>query len=132
MNPETTRIGWIGTGVMGASMAGHLRAAGFDLTVTTRSKERASGVLEAGARWADTPSDVAAESDIVFSIVGDQTAAEDLVQESFIRVYRNAKDFKTIAKFSTWLYRIASNCASSFTARHMRPWSKPFTHMEAM
>ena len=68
--PGTTRIGWIGTGVMGASMAGHLRAAGFGLTVTTRSKERASGVLEAGARWADTPSDVAAESDIVFSIVG--------------------------------------------------------------
>lgn len=68
--PGSTRIGWIGTGVMGASMAGHLQQAGYDLTLTTRSKERAAGLLDAGAQWADTPAEVAAASDIVFSIVG--------------------------------------------------------------
>lgn len=58
----------------------------------------------------------------VYSIVGDRSAAEDLVQESFIRVYRNAKDFKTIAKFSTWLYRIGRNLAlNEIRNRKRRP-----------
>lgn len=69
-SPGTTRVGWIGTGVMGASMAGHLRAAGYDLKVTTRTRKRAGELLAAGATWADTPADVAAASDVVFSIVG--------------------------------------------------------------
>jgi 3-hydroxyisobutyrate dehydrogenase len=68
--PGSTRIGWIGTGVMGASMAGHLAGAGYELTVTTRRKERADALLAAGAEWADTPAEAAARSDMVFSMVG--------------------------------------------------------------
>src|SRR5207237_1059186 len=66
----TTRLGWIGTGVMGASMCGHLLGHGFPVTVTTRTRARAEGLLEAGAAWADTPAGVADASDIVFSMVG--------------------------------------------------------------
>jgi 3-hydroxyisobutyrate dehydrogenase len=65
-----TRIGWIGTGVMGASMCGHLIDAGHPATVTTRTRERAEPLLAKGAAWADTPAEVAAASDVVFSIVG--------------------------------------------------------------
>ncbi|ADP83429.1 NAD(P)-dependent oxidoreductase [Pseudofrankia inefficax] len=68
--PGTTRVGWIGTGVMGAAMAGHLLRQGYGLTVTTRTRDRAKELLDAGADWADTPADVAAASDIVFSMVG--------------------------------------------------------------
>ncbi len=68
--PGRTRIGWIGTGVMGAPMCGHLMEAGFPATVTTRSRERARGLLERGAVWADTPAAVAARSDVIFSMVG--------------------------------------------------------------
>jgi 3-hydroxyisobutyrate dehydrogenase len=68
--PGATRIGWIGTGVMGASMAGHLLGAGYELTATTRRRVRAEPLLAAGAAWADTPAEVAAASDIVFSMVG--------------------------------------------------------------
>lgn len=68
--PGKTRVGWIGTGVMGASMVGHLIKAGFSATVYNRSKAKADGVLALGAKWADTPQKVAAESDVVFSIVG--------------------------------------------------------------
>lgn len=68
--PGTTRIGWIGTGVMGASMVGHLIKAGFSATVYNRSKSKADGVLALGAKWADTPRQVAEQSDVVFSIVG--------------------------------------------------------------
>lgn len=55
---------------MGRSMAGHLLAAGFPLTVTTRTRSRAEPLLAAGAAWAETPRAVAEASDIVCSIVG--------------------------------------------------------------
>ena len=68
--PNKTRIGWIGTGVMGSSMCGHLLAAGYSATVYSRTKQKASALLDRGAHWADSPAAVAAESDVVFSIVG--------------------------------------------------------------
>ena len=68
--PGTTRIGWIGTGVMGASMCGHLMAQGFEATIYTRSKEKAQSLLDQGAQWADSPKAVAESSDVIFAIVG--------------------------------------------------------------
>ncbi len=68
--PGKTRIGWIGTGVMGASMVGHLMTAGFTATVFNRRKEKAEPLLEKGAKWAESPAAVAAVSDVIFSIVG--------------------------------------------------------------
>jgi 3-hydroxyisobutyrate dehydrogenase len=68
--PGETRIGWIGTGVMGASMCGHLMAKGFKATVFNRSKDKAAGLVSKGAAWADTPKAVAEASDVIFSIVG--------------------------------------------------------------
>ncbi len=69
-DPDRTRIGWIGTGVMGGSMCGHLLARGYKVTVTTRTRARAEGLLAGGAAWVDTPAEVAAVSDIVISMVG--------------------------------------------------------------
>ena len=68
--PGKTRIGWIGTGVMGTSMCGHLMAAGFSATVFNRTRSKAEPLLAKGARWADSPKQVAEASDVVFSIVG--------------------------------------------------------------
>jgi 3-hydroxyisobutyrate dehydrogenase len=68
--PGKTRIGWIGTGVMGVSMVGHLMAAGFAATVFNRRKEKAEPLLAIGARWAASPKAVAEASDVVFAIVG--------------------------------------------------------------
>jgi 3-hydroxyisobutyrate dehydrogenase len=68
--PEKTRIGWIGTGVMGRSMCGHLMAAGYKASVFNRSIEKAQPLVEKGAELADSPRAVAARSDVVFSIVG--------------------------------------------------------------
>ena len=69
-DPTTTRLGWIGTGVMGRSMAGRLRDAGFSLTVFSRRQESAASLLDRGAAWADSPRAVAAVSDVVFTMVG--------------------------------------------------------------
>ncbi len=68
--PGTTRVGWIGTGVMGRWMCQHVMSKGFSATVYNRSKAKAEPLLELGARWADTPKQVAEASDMVFAIVG--------------------------------------------------------------
>jgi 3-hydroxyisobutyrate dehydrogenase len=68
--PGKTRLGWIGTGVMGQSMCGHLMARGFAMTVYNRSKAKAQPLLDRGAAWADSPRQVAQQSDVVFAIVG--------------------------------------------------------------
>jgi len=70
ISPGTTKIGWIGTGVMGSSMVGHLMAAGYSATIYTRSKSKSDGLLAKGAKWADSPKSVAEQSDVIFSIVG--------------------------------------------------------------
>src|SRR3954447_25976005 len=70
ISPERTRIGWIGAGVMGRSMCGHLFAANYKVTLFTRTKEKSDELLKQGATWAASPRDVAAASDIVISIVG--------------------------------------------------------------
>ncbi|QDU36748.1 2-hydroxy-3-oxopropionate reductase [Maioricimonas rarisocia] len=68
--PGQTKIGWVGTGVMGASMCGHLIDKGFSATVYTRSREKAQPLLDKGATWADSPKAVAEQSDVIFAIVG--------------------------------------------------------------
>jgi 3-hydroxyisobutyrate dehydrogenase len=69
-DPGKTRIGWIGTGVMGRWMCQHLMTKGYQATVYNRSKDKAKPLVEQGAAWADTPKQVADKSDIVFAIVG--------------------------------------------------------------
>jgi 3-hydroxyisobutyrate dehydrogenase len=68
--PGKTRVGWIGTGVMGRWMCGHLTAKGYRATVYNRSRDKAKPLLDEGAAWADSPRAVAEKSDVVFAIVG--------------------------------------------------------------
>lgn len=65
-----TRIGWIGTGVMGRWMCLHAINKGFSATVYNRSREKAQPLIDLGATFADSPKAVAERSDIVFAIVG--------------------------------------------------------------
>jgi 3-hydroxyisobutyrate dehydrogenase len=68
--PGQTRVGWIGTGVMGRWMCHHLLTKGYRATVFNRSKDKAQPLLEQGAAWAESPKAVAQHSDVVFAIVG--------------------------------------------------------------
>jgi 3-hydroxyisobutyrate dehydrogenase len=67
---DLQRIGWIGTGIMGASMCGHLMTAGHPATIFTRTRTRAEPLLARGAVWTDTPRAVAAAADVIFTMVG--------------------------------------------------------------
>jgi 3-hydroxyisobutyrate dehydrogenase len=67
---EKTVIGFVGIGVMGRSMAGHLLTAGYPVHVFNRTKEKAQALLDRGAVWQDSAGDVAAVVDVVITIVG--------------------------------------------------------------
>src|SRR5581483_6136403 len=68
--PGKTRIGWIGTGVMGRWMCQHLISKGYQATAYNRSADKVRPLVEAGAVQADSPRAVAERSDVVFAIVG--------------------------------------------------------------
>src|SRR4051794_38014281 len=68
--PGITRIGWIGTGVMGRWMCEHCIKKGYSATVYNRSRDKAQPLLDLGAKFAETPKAVAEQSDVVFAIVG--------------------------------------------------------------
>jgi 3-hydroxyisobutyrate dehydrogenase len=70
VDPATTRVGWIGTGIMGAAMCGHVLDAGYQTTVYNRTPEKAADLVSRGAAVASSPAAVAAESDVVFTMVG--------------------------------------------------------------
>jgi 3-hydroxyisobutyrate dehydrogenase len=67
---EKPVVGWIGTGVMGASMLSNVLDKGYEGIVYTRTKEKAAGVLAKGARWAESVSMLASKSDVIITMVG--------------------------------------------------------------
>ncbi len=69
-SPQSTRVGWIGTGVMGTSMCGHLMSAGYAVTVFNRTRARAEPLLARGAVWAESPRAVAQAADVIVTMVG--------------------------------------------------------------
>jgi 3-hydroxyisobutyrate dehydrogenase len=74
------RLAFIGMGIMGGPMAGHLLAAGHSLVVSTRTKPRAQELLSRGAKWADTPAEAAAQADVVFTCVPDTPDVETVIR----------------------------------------------------
>lgn len=68
--PAIKTIGFIGLGVMGNAMAGHLLAAGYQLYVYNRTKEKAKNLVDAGAVWCPTPADLAPRCELIITIVG--------------------------------------------------------------
>ena len=75
---EHTPVGFIGIGVMGRSMAGHLLSAGHPITLYSRTRGKAEELLSRGARWAATPAEAAASSEAVITMVGFPTDVEQV------------------------------------------------------
>src|SRR5687768_12321937 len=70
MNADLPAIGFIGLGVMGRSMARHLRNAGYPMVVYNRTKARADEIIKLGAEWRESPAQVTADADVVITMVG--------------------------------------------------------------
>ncbi|MVM28575.1 NAD-binding protein [Spirosoma sp. HMF4905] len=70
-------IGWIGTGLMGKPMVKHLLKAGYKVNIQNRTKSKALELIDLGCTWFDTPAEVAADSDVVVTIIGSPTDVEE-------------------------------------------------------
>lgn len=82
MNGQNERIGFIGLGVMGRPMAGHLLARGYPLVVHSRSRGPVDALVAAGAREAHSPAEVARESDIIITMLPDTPDVEQVLTGS--------------------------------------------------
>lgn len=75
-------IGFIGTGLMGKSMAAHLQDAGYPLHIFTRTKEKATDLLNKGAVWEESVASLARKADVIISIIGTPKDVEDVYLEA--------------------------------------------------
>lgn len=78
MHQDIKNIGFIGLGVMGNAMAGHLRAAGHKVAVYTRTAAKARNLLDAGATWMETPAVLTKVCDVIFTMVGYPADVEEI------------------------------------------------------
>lgn len=122
--PGKTALGWIGSGVMGASMCGHLLSAGYSITVYSRTKEKARGLIERGATWADSPRQVAEQSSIVFSIVGFPSDVRE-VHLGSQGILAGAKPGSIAVDMTTSQPSLAGKIASAAEARGVQALDAP-------
>lgn len=73
------KIAWIGTGVMGQSMAGRLLSAGHALTVYSRTKEKTAALISKGAVWINSPAAAAVGAEVVCAMVGYPADVEEVI-----------------------------------------------------
>jgi 3-hydroxyisobutyrate dehydrogenase len=70
MDPKKTKVGFVGTGVMGAPMATHILNAGYQMFVHNRTLAKAQPLIDKGAQFCESPAAVASQCDVIFAIVG--------------------------------------------------------------
>jgi 3-hydroxyisobutyrate dehydrogenase len=101
--PNQQSLTFIGLGIMGQPMTGHLLAAGQLLTVYTRTKSKADNLLSGGAKWADSALDAARKADIVFLCLPDTPDVENVLREILPIVHRGQiiVDHSTISPSAT-------------------------------
>jgi 3-hydroxyisobutyrate dehydrogenase len=81
IEPGKTIVGFIGLGVMGQSMAGHVLDAGYKLHVYTRTKDKAESIILKGAVWEETVSELSTKCDVIITIVGFPADVEEVYLE---------------------------------------------------
>ena len=101
MSDKTLKVAFIGTGIMGAPIAGHILDAGYDLTVYNRTKAKADALVARGAHWAESASAAAAEADVVFTMLGYPQDVEE--------VYLATDGLVRTAKKGAWLIDLTTS-----------------------
>lgn len=129
MNNNTApTVGFIGLGNMGSGMTRNLQAAGFPLVVTDIRREAADGLLAAGARWADTPAEVAAQSDLVITMLPTPRHVAAVVHGP-VGILAGIPDGGTWIDMSTSVPEVADGVRSEHAARGLRILDAPVSGM---
>src|SRR4051812_30644985 len=93
-------VAFIGLGIMGKPMAGHLLAAGLPLVVHTRTKSKADDLIKRGAKWADSPMSAAKGADVVLICVTDTPDVEQIINGEH-GVLKSARQGMVVVDHST-------------------------------
>jgi len=99
--PGVTRIGWIGTGVMGRYMCEHIMNAGYSATVYSRTPSKCEPLINKGAILASSPKEVAQNSDIVFVMVGYPSDVREVILNNESGIIFNLKEGGIIVDMTT-------------------------------
>ena len=116
-------VGFVGTGVMGKSMIRHLLKK-YNVVVYNRTKERALDLLEEGAIWADTPTEVANQSDVVLTIVGYPKDVEE-VYFGEQGIFKSTKEHLVAVDLTTSTPTLAKRIAEEATSRSWEALDAP-------
>jgi 3-hydroxyisobutyrate dehydrogenase len=125
---QSTVVGFIGLGNMGSGMTKNLQLAGFDLVVNDIRKEAATGLLAGGARWADSPAEVAAASDLVITMLPTPHHV-DMVLNGDQGVLAGIADGGTWIDMSTSVPEVANRVRSEHADRGLRILDAPVAGM---
>jgi len=117
-------IGFIGIGVMGRSMAGHLLTAGYPLHVFNRTQSKAQDLLDRGAQWQDSPGKIAAVADVIITIVGFPNDVE-AVYLGEDGILANAKSGSTVIDMTTSCPALADQIAQQAKAKGITAFDAP-------
>ena len=117
-------IGFIGTGVMGRSMAQHLKAAGHEVHVHNRTREKAQSLVDSGAQWHDSPADVARAADVVITMLGFPSDVEDIYL-GHGKVVASARPGALLIDMTTSSPVLARRIASEAAARGLEALDAP-------
>jgi len=123
-NPALPAVGFIGLGIMGRSMAGHLLAAGHRLHVYNRSRDKADELVARGATWQATPGEVAVHADVVITMVGYPHDVEE-VYLSADGIVARARAGAILIDMTTSSPALAARIAATAAERGVRALDAP-------
>ena len=120
------KIGFVGTGIMGAAMAKHLMDAGFEVSVYNRTKSKAQGLIECGAFWCSTVGECAKNQDVIISIVG---YPKDVEQIYFMKggILDSAKEGAYLVDMTTSSPVLAEKIFSAAKEKNLHAVDAPVT-----
>ena len=124
IDPTTTTVAFIGTGVMGASMAGHLLDAGYRLAVFNRTASKAQPLVERGATLATSPGDAASVADVVVTMVGYPADVEEVYLAKG-GIIERARDGAILIDMTTSAPDLAEKVAAAAASRGLNALDAP-------
>lgn len=121
---EKATIGFVGTGVMGQGMVRNLLKAGYPVLVYNRTKSKAASLVEEGAEWKETVADVAAQADVIITIVGYPQDVEN-VYFNENGILRHAREGSYLIDMTTSKPALAENIYEAARKKSMHALDAP-------
>jgi 3-hydroxyisobutyrate dehydrogenase/glyoxylate/succinic semialdehyde reductase len=114
-------LGFIGMGIMGSRMAMNLLEAGNDLTISNRTREKAQGLLDKGAKWAESPAELASAADILFTMLSTPNAVREVAagENGFLRAMAKGALWVNFSTVDPDFARQMADLAASYSVGYL-------------